>query len=61
MNLQGRYTGFEGLTLAVGVDNAFDEEPPFAIGDGDTDLYGYVAGLHDPRGQFFYGKLTYRF
>jgi iron complex outermembrane receptor protein len=61
VNLQGRYTGFEGLTLAVGVDNALDEEPPFAIGDADTDLYGYAAGLHDPRGQFFYGKLTYRF
>ena len=61
LNLQARYTGFEGFTLAVGVDNALDEEPPFAIGDADTDLYGYVAGLHDPRGQFFYGKLTYRF
>jgi outer membrane receptor protein involved in Fe transport len=61
VNLQARYTGFEGLTLALGVDNAFDEEPPFAIGDGDTDLYGYVSGLHDPRGQFFYGKVSYRF
>jgi iron complex outermembrane receptor protein len=61
LNLQARYTGFEGLTLALGVDNALDEDPPFAIGDADTDLYGYVAGVHDPRGQFFYGKLTYRF
>jgi outer membrane receptor for ferrienterochelin and colicin len=61
VNLQGRYTGFEGLTLAIGVDNALDEDPPFAIGDGDTDLYGYVSGIHDPRGQFIYGKVTYRF
>jgi iron complex outermembrane receptor protein len=61
VNLQGRYTGIQGLTIAVGVDNAFDEEPPQAIGDGDTDVYGYVSALHDPRGQFFYGKLTYRF
>ncbi|HET7203705.1 MAG TPA: TonB-dependent receptor [Steroidobacteraceae bacterium] len=61
LNLQGRYTGFDGLTIAVGVDNAFDEEPPQAIGDGDTDVYGYVSALHDPRGQFFYGKVTYRF
>jgi outer membrane receptor protein involved in Fe transport len=61
LNLQGRYTGFDGLTIAVGIDNALDEEPPFAIGDGDTDLYGYVSGMHDPRGQFIYGKLTYRF
>jgi iron complex outermembrane recepter protein len=61
LNLQGRYTGFEGLTIAVGIDNALDESPPFAIGDGDTDLYGYVSSMHDPRGQFIYGKLTYRF
>ena len=47
--------------VKTGGDNALDEEPPFAIGDADTDLYGYVAGIHDPRGQFFYGKLTYRF
>ncbi len=61
LNLQARYTGFEGLTIAVGLDNALDEFPPFAIGDGDTDLYGYVSGVHDPRGQFLYGRLTYKF
>lgn len=61
LNLQARYTGVEGLTLAIGLDNAFDEDPPFAIGDGDTDLYGYVSGVHDPRGQFLYGKVSYRF
>ena len=61
VNLQVRYTGFEGFTLLLGADNLFDEKPPFAIGDGDTDLYGYVSGMHDPRGQFIYGKLTYRF
>jgi iron complex outermembrane recepter protein len=61
LNLQARYTGFQGLTVALGVDNAFDESPPFAIGDSDTDLYGYVSGVHDPRGRFVYGKLTYKF
>jgi iron complex outermembrane recepter protein len=61
VNFQARYTGFEGLTIAVGLDNAFDEKPPFAIGDGDGDLYGYVSSQHDPRGRFAYGKVTYRF
>ncbi|RPI16480.1 MAG: TonB-dependent receptor [Lysobacterales bacterium] len=61
VNLQGRYTGFEGITLVLGLDNALDEDPPFAIGDGDTDLYGYVSSQHDPRGQFIYGKVTFRF
>ncbi len=50
LNLQARYTGIEHVKLLVGVDNVFDEKPPFAIGDGDTDLYGYVQNVHNPRG-----------
>jgi outer membrane receptor protein involved in Fe transport len=61
LNLQARYTGFEGITLVLGAENALDEEPPFAIGDADTDLYGYVSGIHDPRGRFVYGRMTYSF
>ncbi|WP_444920610.1 TonB-dependent receptor [Microbulbifer sp. CnH-101-G] len=61
MNMQARYTGFENMVLSLGADNVFDEEPPFAIGDGDTDLYGYVESQHDPRGRFIYGKMTYNF
>ena len=61
LNLQANYTGFEGLTLSLGVENALDEEVPFAIGDGDTDVYGYVQNVHSPRGRFAYGKATYRF
>ena len=61
LNLQARYTGFENMVLSLGADNALDEEPPFAIGDGDSDLYGYVSSQHDPRGRFVYGKMTYSF
>ena len=61
LNLQARYTGFENITMVLGADNALDEDPPFAIGDGDTDLYGYVSGMHDPRGRFVYGRMTYNF
>jgi len=61
LNLQARYTGFKNLTLMLGADNALDESPPFAIGDGDSDLYGYVSSQHDPRGRFVYGQATYRF
>jgi outer membrane receptor protein involved in Fe transport len=61
VNLQVSYSGIGNTVLALGVDNLFDEGTPFAIGDGDTDLYGFVAGQHDPRGQFIYGKATYRF
>lgn len=61
LNLQARYTGFENMVLSLGADNALDEEPPFAIGDGDSDLYGYVSSQHDPRGRFFYGRMVYSF
>jgi iron complex outermembrane receptor protein len=61
LGLQASYTGIEGLTLSLGVENALDEEVPFAIGDADTDLYGYVQNVHSPRGRFAYGKATYRF
>lgn len=61
LNLQARYTGFENMVLSLGADNALDEEPPFAIGNGDSDLYGYVQSQHDPRGRFIYGKMVYSF
>ena len=60
-NLQFRYTGMEKTTLAIGADNVLDEEPPFAVGDGDSDLYGYVSSQHNPRGRFIYGRVSYKF
>jgi outer membrane receptor protein involved in Fe transport len=61
VNLQLRYTGIEGLQLLVGIDNALDERPPFAVGNGDDDLYGYVQSQHNPRGRFWNAKAIYRF
>ncbi|WP_444887649.1 TonB-dependent receptor [Microbulbifer sp. JMSA008] len=61
LGIQARYTGFENMVLSLGADNVFDEEPPFAIGNQDGDLYGYVQSQHDPRGRFIYGKMTYTF
>jgi iron complex outermembrane receptor protein len=61
VNLQVRYTGIDKLQLMVGVDNAFDRMPPFAVGDGDTDLYGYVQSQHNPRGRFWNAKAIFSF
>jgi outer membrane receptor protein involved in Fe transport len=61
VNLQARFTGIENVTLLVGLENALDEEPPFAVGDGDTDLYGYVQSQHSPRGRFWNAKAIFRF
>lgn len=61
VNLQLRYTGIDNVRLLLGVDNVFDEEPPFAVGDGDTDLYGYVQSQHSPRGRFWNAKAIISF
>ncbi len=61
VDVQVQYDTDYSATYSVGVSNLFDEDPPFAIGDGNNDLFGYVSGVHNPRGQFIYGKLTFRF
>jgi outer membrane receptor protein involved in Fe transport len=61
LNLQARYTGIPNVKVLLGLDNALDEEPPFAIGDGDTDLYGYVQSQHSPRGRFWNVKAVFTF
>ncbi len=61
VDLQGGYNVSDTLRLVLGVNNLLDEEPPFAIGNGDSDLYGYVGGIHNPRGRFIYTKATFRF
>lgn len=61
LDLQVAYEADDNTTYSFGASNLFDEETPFAIGDGNNDLYGYVQGAHDPRGRFVYAKATYRF
>ena len=61
VNVQASYTGFENIRLMFGIDNLFDEEPPFAVGDADTDLYGYVQSQHSPRGLFWYLRANYAY
>lgn len=61
IDLQGRVDVNENLRLILGMQNALDEDPSFAIGDGDGDLYGYATNVHNPRGQYIYGKISYRF
>lgn len=61
LNLQFRYTGFDHVKLLAGIDNVLDEAPPFAVGDGDTDIYGYVQSQHSPRGRFWSAKAIFKF
>ncbi|WP_286938327.1 MULTISPECIES: TonB-dependent receptor [unclassified Pseudoalteromonas] len=61
VDLQTSYRVSDATKVSLGVNNVFDEEPPFAIGDGDADLYGYASGVHNPRGRYFYTKVTFSF
>jgi outer membrane receptor protein involved in Fe transport len=61
VNAQVNYSGIENTRLILGVDNLFDEEAPFAVGDADSDLYGYVQSQHSPRGMFWYVRAHYAF
>ncbi|RUO47175.1 TonB-dependent receptor [Pseudidiomarina donghaiensis] len=61
LDLQMRYDISQSTRFSVGVNNILDEEPPFAIGDGDGDLYGYASSVHNPRGAFAYAKLNFKF
>ena len=46
----------EGTTLSVGILNAFDEDPPFAVG-----VQGFDSKVHDPRGQMIYIRARQNF
>jgi iron complex outermembrane recepter protein len=61
VNLQARFTALDVMTFLVGVDNVFDEMPPFAVGDGDADVYGYVQNVYSPRGRFYSAKAIFKF
>lgn len=61
LDLQVNYAFNEKWQFSVGMNNALDEDPPFAKGDGDDDLYGYASKIHSPRGRFIYTKASYRF
>ena len=61
VDMSGSYRFSEMFKLSVGVNNVFDEGLPFAIGDGDADLYGYAMAVHNPLGRYIYTKLTMNF
>jgi len=61
LDMQAYYNLSSQLKVSVGGSNLLDKEPPFALGDGNSDLYGYVSSMYNPRGRFIYAKLSYKF
>ena len=56
-SLQGVYSGLRNTSIALGVLNLFDTDPPFTNSTG----VGYNKGYADVRGRTYYARLTYAF
>ena len=54
-DFQLQYKGFKNWTLAVGVKNLFDRDPPFS----DDETQGFDFSTHNPVGRFYYGRVKY--
>jgi iron complex outermembrane receptor protein len=60
VDLQGSWSGFEGLKLAVGARNLLNRDPPYSnVGGQNFFQAGYDPGYADPHGLFIYGQVTY--
>jgi len=57
-DLQGRYTGFAGWNLALGVRNLFDADPPFSV-QSNAFQTGFNPQAASPLGRAFYLRATY--
>jgi iron complex outermembrane receptor protein len=58
---QVAYTGIRNLSLALGVRNLFDKNPPLAIGNGSQFQAGYDATYYDARARTAYVTANYKF
>ena len=59
-DLQVRYTGFRNWSIAAGVRNLFDRDPPFTNQSSGPQI-GYDPSYADPRGRAYYARVTYAF
>ncbi len=59
-NIQGVYSGWRNWSLAAGIRNLFDTDPPFS-NQVATAQFGYDPTQGDPRGRTFYARATYTF
>ena len=56
------YTGFNNLALTLGVENLFDEKPPFSSGTSFfTSQQGFPGQYYSMRGRFFYLQVSKSF
>jgi iron complex outermembrane receptor protein len=61
-HLNATYTGFKNWTLAAGIKNILNEDPPFTAHNLDfTGGAGWDPRVADPRGRAYTLRVTYRF
>ena len=59
-DIQGRYTGLKNATVALGVRNLFDRQPP-VTSQGNAFQVGIDPSYGDPRGRMYYVTVRYAF
>ena len=63
-NVNGSYAGFTNWTLAAGIKNVFDRNPPLSIQIGTSASAaqaGYDPTYTDPRGRLYWASVKYVF
>jgi len=58
-DIQVQYTGLRNTTLAIGVKNLFDRDPPHTHSSAAG--VGFDASYADPRGRSLYARIAYAF
>lgn len=61
VNLTGRYTINDNVSLLVGVNNAFDREPPLDLSDGNSSQPFYNQSFHNLTGREFFAEAQFLF
>jgi len=62
INLSGKYTGFKGFSIKLGVRNVMGDLPPYTdVSSNGSHAAGFANAVSDPRGRFYYTVLTYSF
>ena len=59
-DVQGVYAGFRNMSIAAGIRNLLDTDPPLTFQTRSWQI-GYDPGYANPRGRTFYLRLTYAF
>ncbi|MCG7533825.1 TonB-dependent receptor [Pseudoalteromonas sp. OOF1S-7] len=55
------YFGFENTVITFGINNLFDKEPPFSLGDPEGHLVGYEGRYYDQLLRTYYLSVDYSF